>query len=171
MRTNDKAIKIANQLLKETTATECGARHKLCIDASEIIKQLVESNEFLQKQLDNLKEMSEDFSDVRLDTYRKDKEMIDYIKTNAKFFTEGVVASNLGISKKYLLLLAKELGVEFDWAELHPKMREIYPQGLPNGSQYIMDTRTDKYLIPAQTQKSHESDEECFVTHVFSMDF
>lgn len=161
MRTNDKAIKIANQLLKETTATECGARHKLCIDASKIIKQLIESNEFLQKQLDNLKEMSEDFSDVRLDTYRKDQEMIDYIKTNAKFFTEGVVASNLGISKKYLLLLAKELGVEFDWAELHPKMREIYPQGLPNGSEYLMDTRTDKYLIPTSSG---------VVTHVFSMD-
>lgn len=161
MRTNDKAIKIANQLLKETTATECGARHKLCIDASKIIKQLVQSNEFLQKQLDNNKETSEDFSDVRLDTYRKDQEIVEYIKTNAKFFTEGVMAANLGMEKKYLILLAKELGVEFDWAELHPKMREIYPQGLPNGSEYLMDTRTDKYLIPTASG---------VVTHVFSMD-
>lgn len=161
MRTNDKAIKIANQLLKETTATECGARHKLCIDASKIIKQLVQSNEFLQKQVNNHKEMSEDFSDVRLDTYRKDQEIVEYIKTNAKFFTEGVMAANLGMAKKYLILLAKELGVEFDWAELHPKMREIYPQGLPNGSEYLMDTRTDKYLIPTSSG---------VVTHVFSMD-
>lgn len=162
MRTNDKAIKIANQLLKETTATEAGARHNLCIDASKIIKQLVQSNEFLQKQVNNHKEMSEEFSDVRLDTYRKDQEIVEYIKTNAKFFTEGVMAANLGMAKKYLLLLAKELGVEFDWAELHPKMREIYPQGLPNGSEYLMDTRTDKYLIPTSSG---------VVTHVFSMDF
>lgn len=161
MRTNDKAAKIANQLLKETTATDCGARHKLCIDASKIIKQLVESNEFLQKQVNNHKEMSEEFSDVRLDAYRKDQEIVEYIKTNSKFFTEGVMAANLGMAKKYLLLLAKELGVEFDWAELHPKMREIYPLGLPNGSEYLMDTRTDKYLIPTASG---------VVTHVFSMD-
>lgn len=162
MRAKDKALKIASQLLKETTATEAGARHRLCIDASKLIKTLVEEKEALQKQLDNLKEMTEGFSDARLDAYRKDKEMIDYIKTNAKFFTEGVVASNIGISKKYLLLLAKELGVEFDWADLHPKMREIYPQGLPNGSEYLMDTRTDKYLIPTESG---------VITHVFSMDF